>query len=707
MQRGLWILVVLGCALVLPACGPKASVRIPEKPGRVDAPYELQADEDLVASRTLYDALTMAAPKRTSSRMALAREYARRINGLLKEGKTRTAYSHFERLITLWSPSELSSPQPKLALFAPQARALRKRFARSGATSETVATLAALILMDPSAAKSYEKEIEEILSYSDELAVALHGPNASRAYPIRILEKTAEFLPLRSIVAKLLTLYQERQAAISSSIRRGTANIDVSLLRLHGEGLLTTTRNIVRLLAQNSDFAGWLPALTNIIGLGDNADLRKRVQAAVTSTDAGPWLALSAGFRGNPADLKAALAISMEAIRRYPEDALPYFSAAAAASDMDNAPLAIRLYEAGLTLDGEYLEASQSLASLYEQRVNELAHSDRPNAALKQLAAFERFHSKASKLLGKPLKPDLASAYAVMGRGLVSLGDLVAAREYLARSLRLRLNLPSLEYLGLIALRQGEFEVARSHFLKALTIGGEGFGEQFNTNRLQRLAAECLVGAGKRGQAKKEFLRTQASWRHLLANYEVPAAPKAEILIELGKLDLQLGMRDEAEGHFFEALSEAPNNGGNHADLVAFLVNHGAYEAARDVYLDALGNEKITQYFKIYMSLWILAEASRSDQEPDPHASSFLKAQSSAQWSAELARYASGHGSRKRLESMATTRGRRAEFMYYSAVLGPESKNPEQARLLLEEVLRGEMVLFFEYEMAARHLRDL
>jgi uncharacterized membrane protein len=56
---------------------------------------------------------------------------------------------------------------------------------------------------------------------------------------------------------------------------------------------------------------------------------------------------------------------------------------------------------------------------------------------------------------------------------------------------------------------------------------------------------------------------------------------------------------------------------------------------------------------------------------------------------------------------MATTRGRRAEFMYYSAVLGPESKNPEQARLLLEEVLRGDMVLFFEYEMAARRLRDL
>jgi tetratricopeptide (TPR) repeat protein len=261
--------------------------------------------------------------------------------------------------------------------------------------------------------------------------------------------------------------------------------------------------------------------------------------------------------------------------------------------------------------------------------------------------------------------------------------------------------------LGLIALRQEKFAEARTHFVRALSIEGKGFGAQFDSHRLQRLGAEALLGSGKKSQAFKEFKTTQSAWREILEQYEVPEEPKAEVLIELGKLELQLGQADEAVGHFFEALAASPDNGSNHADLVAFLVNHEAFDAARDVFLDALGNTNISQYFKIYMSLWIQAEARSTGRPPDPHAAEFLEQRSSTQWSAELARYAAGKGDRKRLESMATTRGRRAEFMYYSAVLGPESKNPEQARMLLEEVLRGEMVLFFEYEMAARRLRGL
>jgi tetratricopeptide (TPR) repeat protein len=707
MKRGHWFYVVVACALLSLACGPKASVRIPEQPGRVDAPYELQSDEDLADSRTLYDALALHDPKRAAKRSALAAEYARRTDQLLRNEEAPRAFLRFTELLTLWTPTELKRKTGDLGAFLPQAKAIRARFARSGGANETVAALAALTIMDAASAKRHRAEIDEILSYNDELAVALHGPNASRAYPIRILESTAEIFPLPFVVDGLLRLYQERQAAISSAIRRGNANIDIGLVQLHGEGLLTTTRNIVRLLAQNGEFAAWLPSIRQISGLGDNADLRKRVAAAMASTDAAPWLALSAGFRANPEDRKAALAICVEAIRRYPKEALPYLSAAGTAKEMGNAPLAIRFYEAGLAIDGEYLAASQDLANLYEARVNALAHGDRPNAALQQLRTFEQFHSKASKLFEKPLEPDLASAYAVMGRGLVSLGDLVAARDYLARSLALRLNLPSLEYLGLIALRQEKFAEARTHFVRALSIEGKGFGAQFDSHRLQRLGAEALLGSGKKSQAFKEFKTTQSAWREILEQYEVPEEPKAEVLIELGKLELQLGQADEAVGHFFEALAASPDNGSNHADLVAFLVNHEAFDAARDVFLDALGNTNISQYFKIYMSLWIQAEARSTGRPPDPHAAEFLEQRSSTQWSAELARYAAGKGDRKRLESMATTRGRRAEFMYYSAVLGPESKNPEQARMLLEEVLRGEMVLFFEYEMAARRLRGL
>ena len=244
MKRGHWYFVVVACSLLALACGPKATVRIPEQPGRVDAPYELQSDEDLEDSRTLYDSLALLDPKRAATRDKLAEEYARRIDERLRMKEAPRAFVRFKELLALWTPAELRGKRSDLGPYLPQARAIRDRFARSGGTSEAATALAALTIIEPVKAKLHWGEIEEILTYSDGLAMALHGPNASRAYPIRILESTAEVVPVPLVVDRLLKLYQERQAAISSSIRRGNANIDVGLLRLHGEGLLTTTLDL-------------------------------------------------------------------------------------------------------------------------------------------------------------------------------------------------------------------------------------------------------------------------------------------------------------------------------------------------------------------------------------------------------------------------------------------------------------------------------
>jgi tetratricopeptide (TPR) repeat protein len=344
---------------------------------------------------------------------------------------------------------------------------------------------------------------------------------------------------------------------------------------------------------------------------------------------------------------------------------------------------------------------------LYEQRVSELAHAGRPNAALAHLKSFEALHAEALSVFEKPVGPDLASAYAVMGWGLVSLGDLTGAYSYLRRSLALRENRESLEYLGLITLRKNDPNKAITYFERALRLQGEGPLELFNSLELRRLLSEAQSAAGATEQATSNQKKTQQGWLDFLKAYNLPAAFEAQALIELGKVEFHLGQTDQAIKRFFKALEKAPNNSSNHADVVAFLVNRHMLEQARDVYLDALGNREISQYYKIYMSMWVVAEAQRRGTPPDPHAMDYLNAQEPGQWSTELARYVSGQGERATLEKMATTRGRRAELLFYSAVLGPESKSAEQARTLLEEVLRGDMVLFFEYEMAIIRLREL
>jgi hypothetical protein len=151
MKRRPKILVVLAALFLsgLLACGPKAKVQIPERPGRVDAPYELQSDEDLEESRTLFDALSKQASTRADTRRALAAEYARRIDALMKVGKATRALNQFKDLLTLWTPEEQRSRPADMRAFWRQARRLRDRFSRSGGTNEAVLSLAALTIMDP------------------------------------------------------------------------------------------------------------------------------------------------------------------------------------------------------------------------------------------------------------------------------------------------------------------------------------------------------------------------------------------------------------------------------------------------------------------------------------------------------------------------------------------------------------------------------
>jgi hypothetical protein len=139
---------------------------------------------------------------------------------------------------------------------------------------------------------------------------------------------------------------------------------------------------------------------------------------------------------------------------------------------------------------------------------------------------------------------------------------------------------------------------------------------------------------------------------------------------------------------------------------VAFLIVRNQYERALDAYHRALGSPEIGAYFKVYISLWVLAEARRQGLPPDPLARDFLASRDGTLWYDDLARYATGRMTLEALRARATTRSRRAELLYYQAVLGTDRRHPDQSRRLLQGVVATEMVLFFEYDMARHWLRQ-
>ncbi len=684
------------------ACGSPSKARFPVLAGPVDAPYQLQEDDDLEETRKLFDSLRKDDSTREELRGALAKEYQRRIQLLLHRKERDLAFTNYTKLLRLWSPKEQEAQPSPLRKYSKETSRFRKNFSQSGNAIEAITSLVVLKRIAPQKAQQYQQEIEEILAYSDELGIAKDGKGAHRARQITILETVAQTLQSEEVIAPLIRLYQKRQQAIQSAFRRDGANYE--LIRVHGLGALNTTHNIVAFLAQSGRISEALKAIEPISGIGDDTELRALLRSALASQSPESWVKISEQYQNKDPNLGAALALCQIALRTSPENSPAAFCAGNVAKRLGNSILAIRYYKQGLKSAPTHAEANHALAQLFEERVSTLAYRGRPLAAKKQLKEFESFHALAKHKLAKPVKPDLASAYSAMARGLLSSGELSEAKGYLNRSLSLRKNLPSLEYLGTISLRQGRSDEAVDYYAKAIALEGKGFAQLFEQTRLRRLQAEAKLVKGDLKQANTELKTTLLRWVELLHDYELSDLAAAEAQIEMGKLEFLQGNREVAINYFFRSLSSPHLNASSHADIASFLLLRNAYAFALEIYLDALGNSSVSNYYKIYMSLWILAESKHLHQEPESHALAYLQSREGSLWSEELAQYAVGKVDREKLEALATTRGRRAELQYYAAVVGPENPSPAQRKRLLNEVVRGNMVLFFEYEMAQHRL---
>jgi len=701
------------------ACGPRpggsAKVAGPDLvlPPAADAPYELAEDEDLARERDGYDALSPGDPDRDPLRAKLADEYARRIDRGLESNRRSAAFEALQKLAELWTPDEIEAPVESparlaLARYAPQAQRVRDSFARSGGDIEATFALLLLAQMAPARAADREKEIDEIFVYADDLAVARFGDGAQRARPIEILEAAVDHFPSAYAIDRLTQLYVERQQAVNSLLRRNTN--DFGLFRAHGDGVLRTSWHLVRIHALANRLEEAQAALDRVTGVGVNPEVRKTLAAALKPGAAAPaWIALVDAFRDqNPAqrDMMAALRVAQEATRRYPKSSEALATAAEVAREMDRLPQATVLYERAFALAPDNRDIAEELAALYEIRVSDLVFHSRPRAAHRQLTALEKFHARAAdRWPSEPLEHDLADAYASMGRGLVSIGQLEPARKYLERSMALRPTHAALEFLGTIDLKQDRFDEAAKHFDRALMLPGTSIADQFTRAKILRLASKAYDGAGRHDKARQYAETALLAWKEI-SDHGTFTRPEfnAERLIETGKLLWQLGKHDVALRAFERAADADPDGAATHAAIVAFLVVRNQQAGALDVFHRALGNEAISDYFKVYMSLWVLSEAKRSNIEPDHLAIEYLTRRTGALWYDQLARFATGRATLETLQRRANTPARRAELLYYLATLS-DDVDPRRARELLDGVIETNMVLFFEYDMAKEWLK--
>ena len=445
--------------------------------------------------------------------------------------------------------------------------------------------------------------------------------------------------------------------------------------------------------------------------MGDDKELRDRVRRALAADATAPdWVMVAARFHSSDpdkADFAAALAIAREATRRFPSSPAAALAAAESARRLGETPLAIRLYETGLRLDPDHADAVRSLAQLYIERIAELASSDRTSSAAHAFTPLRVVPPERQQALGRRLEPDRADALAALGRGLASQGEIDHARRYLERSIAERPTLAALESLGTIEAKRDRFDRAAALFERAVEQPGDEPLDRYHQCKLLRLLGEARLDEGKGELGKARLRSALVAWHKLSQQVELPDVLLAESLVEQGKILWRLGDQETALVAFDAAVDSDPDGASSHADVVAFLIVRNQYDRAVDAYHRALGSRSIGDYFKVYMSLWVMAEARRQGRAVDPIARDFLARRNGRLWYDDLARFAGGRIDLPRLQSRATTRGRRAELLYYSAVLGGDVRSdPGRARRLLEKVVSTDMVMFFEYDMAKHWLRN-
>ena len=75
---------------------------------------------------------------------------------------------------------------------------------------------------------------------------------------------------------------------------------------------------------------------------------------------------------------------------------------------------------------------------------------------------------------------------------------------------------------------------------------------------------------------------------------------------------------------------------------MAFLLLHDEYDRARDTFYQALASERIGDYYKVYMAVWVLAEGRRLGRADDDQARAYLAGRDGPLWFDDIARLASG-----------------------------------------------------------------
>jgi len=762
--------VVSGCASGgLPGAGKRseAAARLVNEAASL-AP--ILNEEDFVEARFLYQALPQESEDQARLRLKMV-EYLlgplttldaqrlRRAPGILgSDDDFDRIYDSFRDALELypatllWRPEGLRISEQERNLLGSSGRLIVGAYSPRGNELPVATGLFVLQTLEPHNSE-WVARLEQVFAWLDtetQLAVGTPGP---RTLPTTadILDGVAAVWPSPVVIDRVAGLVAQRQQRLSNILHwpSGTGSGGhgmLSELLLDSESLSALAVSATALYLRCGQMGRAAQAAATFADKpGDDPDLRKLL-AAVNQASASPadYLALARRFLprgelllGTSAD-RIDPAATAEVLRHglllFPNDADMLVLASRVARLAPAPLLALRYLDEALAVLKRQNAGADKIANLSSERMDlaflrlrsridpdHIQPSLREADTLRSQLAQNVLQFGATHVKLKEADIDLA-----MARGLVDAGNLDQAEPLLFRAQRESPNDREVTLqIATLACKRGRPEQAAS-LLRATLDSMQRDAPPEETvsfveeqSRLAYTLGAAYEVIGEMDDARKAWRLAVRGWERLLIEQlrRKNLGSSAGAYFEVGRLYYLLGRREDGLRKFDEAIEQDEGRDQSYIDAIAFLVQRGDAEPALDIYRRAISksNRVVSEYVKVYASLWILDITRRRTDAPDAAALAYLRTLDTRQvelrppraaaWYRDLVRYALGRISYDRLLGMADTPGKRAEIFFYEAMRRLAEGKSNDAHALWSKVIETNMASFFEYEMASRYLR--
>jgi tetratricopeptide (TPR) repeat protein len=754
-----------GCAHQ-PAPTPEAPSRaVASEAGRIG---RIAYEDDFTEARLVFQALPANAPERSPLRAKLLHylldpvlalnpvTLKREVTDLDTDDVYDVIFDSFRDALALYDPAELWSVPPRIPdaeqrLLRPAAELVVALFSPRGGAEQVTLALAALTTMSPEV-KDWRDRLDQVVLWTEEsTSYSERGPRKAIS-AIDVLEGALGDWPAPAVIRRLDGLYLERQQRVVSGMRRPGTN--ESARRALGELLLAHGDEIQRAVVSMGGIylrAGLIAEAARRTAVlagqtGDDPELRGLlVAAAKPDAAAGDFLALArrflpridflGGTASDAPDPVIALRVLEAGIARRPGDPELLVLSSHVARLLSSYFLAIRrLEEAQAVLDhtpaaGELTgRVSAELIELYFLRLRLRLDPERDTPAYAEADALkQRFAETSQRFKSADLKVKAADIDFEVARSYLNTGQIDRAEPLFQRARDE--GEPTAEVtveLANLALKRGDPRRATQIVREGLdalrasqSSSRDTIGSVEGRARLERLLGDTTDAAGDHAGAEASWRSALIGWERLMIEHlrRKNLGDSAEAAVEVGRLLYLLGRQSEGLQKFDEAIEEDGDRDQTYIDVIAFLVQHGETDAAESVYHRALSRpgRAVSEYVKVYTSLWVLDLSRRTSKVGDAKAETFLKTldrrhgdlrpRRGAAWYRLLARYATGTLTYDQMLAAADTSGKRAEIYFYEGMRRLADGKSDDAHELWQKVVDTRMFSFFEFDMASRYLR--